>query len=386
MRVHLFVLLAFQVLYGACAHAQNVSNRTPILRRGSNLVLVPTLVKTSSGEPVFGLTADDFILTDDGIEQKLTLEKDTDSQPLALVIVVQTGGAGGRRLDSYRRLGPLLDSMVGAVPHRVALVGFDSEPHIEAEFSPDLDDVARVIENLQPGDGGAAILDSLRFAVDLLRKQPTGYRRAILSLSETLDHGSQTKLEDALRAIDDTNTTIYGLGFSTTKADMQHDADQFNSDLTPAPTHGCLAKDQTNGSDTNPVQVPDGKGNNRAMQTFNCLTLLAPPLFLAKMATMAALDGIHRNVPECAARLTGGEYFKFENRRSLERGLITLSNQIPNSYALSFSPQVDSPGLHAIDVRLKERTGLHVSARRSYWADSFKAPDEVQLPEKSHFE
>jgi VWFA-related protein len=371
-------VLAFEVLCGACAHAQDVSDSTPVLRRDANLVLVPTLIKTSSGEPVFGLTANDFILTDDGIEQKISLEENTDSQPLALVIVVQTGGAGGRRLDSYRRLGPLLDSMVGAVPHRVAVVGFDSAPHIEAEFTPDLNNVAGVMANLQPGNGGAAILDSLGFAVDLLRKQPTSYRRTILSISETLDHGSQSKLQDALRAIGDTNTTIYSLGFSTTKADMKHDADEFNSDITPAPTHGCLAKDQSNGSVTHPVQVPDGKGNNRAMQTFDCLSLLAPPLLAAKMATMAALDGMHRNVPESVARLTGGEYFKFENTRSLERGLITLSNQIPNSYFLSFSPQADSPGLHAIDVRLKERTGLHVDARKSYWADSSKAPDQVQ--------
>ena len=375
MRFRLLVFLAFEILCGACTHAQEVSDSTRVLRRGANLVLVPTLIKTRSGAPVFGLTANDFILTDDGIEQKISLEENTDSQPLALVIVVQTGGAGGRRLDSYRRLGPLLDSMVGAVPHRVAVVGFDSEPHIEAEFTPDLNNVAGVMANLQPGDGGAAILDSLGFAVDLLRKQPTSYRRAILSISETLDHGSQSKLEDALRAIDDTNTTIYTLGFSTTKADMKQDADEFNSDLTPAPTHGCLAKDQSNGSDTHPVQVPDGKGNNRAMQTFDCLSLLAPPLFAAKMAAMAALDGMHRNVPESVARLTGGEYFKFENTRSLERGLITISNQIPNSYALSFSPQADSPGLHAIDVRLKDRTGLHVDARKSYWADSSRAPD-----------
>ncbi len=375
MRFHLLVFLALEVLCSACTHTQELSDSTRVLRRGANLVLVPTLIKTSRGEPVLGLTANDFILTDDGVEQKISLEENTDSQPLALVIVVQTGGAGGRRLDSYRRLGPLLDSMVGAVPHLVALVGFDSGPHIEADFTPDLNNVAGGMAKLQPGDGGAAILDSLVFAVDLLRKQPTSYRRAILSLSETLDHGSQSKLEDALRAIDDTNTTIYSLGFSTAKADMKHDAEEFNSDLTPAPSHGCLAKDQSNGSDTHPVQVPDGKGNNRAMQTFDCLSLLAPPLLAAKMAAMAALDGIHRNVPEGVARLTGGEYFKFENTRSLERGLITISNQIPNRYALSFSPQMDSPGLHAIDVRLKDRTGLHVDARRSYWADSFKIPD-----------
>jgi VWFA-related protein len=367
-------ILAVANLVSTFTHAQDLPDSTPLLRRGANLVMVPTLVKTAGGEPVFGLTADDFVVTDDGIEQKLSLQEGTDSQPLALVIVVQTGGAGGRRLDSYRRLGPLLDSIVGAVPHHVAVVGFDSAPHIETDFTSDLNHVADVMANLQPGDGEAAILDSLTFAVDLLRQQPVGYRRTILSISETLDHGSQGKLESALRAIDDTNTTSYSLGFSTTRADMKHEADEFNSDLTPAPQHGCFARDQSNGSVTHPVQVPDGKGNNREMQTFDCLSLLAPPLRAAKLATMAALDGMHRNVPKTVAQLTGGEYFRFENTRSLERGLVTMSNQVPNTYALIFSPQADRPGLHAIEVRLKDRPGLHIEARKSYWADSFNSP------------
>jgi hypothetical protein len=41
-------------------------------------------------------------------------------------------------------------------------------------------------------------------------------------------------------------------------------------------------------------------------------------------------------------------------------------------------PQADSPGLHAIDVRLKDRTGLHLDARKSYWAEGSKAPDLVR--------
>ncbi len=86
MKLRLLSCLTFQVLCGVWTQAQDSSDPTPVLRRGSNLVLVPTLVKTSSGKPVFGLTADSFILTDDGIEQKLTLEENTDSQPLALVI------------------------------------------------------------------------------------------------------------------------------------------------------------------------------------------------------------------------------------------------------------------------------------------------------------
>ena len=54
----------------------------------SNLVLVPALVKTKSGNLVFELTADDFILTDNGVPQPLQLEPDTDSQPVALTIIV----------------------------------------------------------------------------------------------------------------------------------------------------------------------------------------------------------------------------------------------------------------------------------------------------------
>ena len=152
MYFRLLLFLVFEVLCTACGQAQDVSDSTPVLRRGSNLVLVPTLVKTGNGEPVFGLTADDFILTDDGVEQNIALEEDTDRQPLALVIVVQIGGAGGRRLDSYRKLGPLLDPLASAVPHRVAVIGFDSEPHIEADFTPELNNVAEVMDSFDRDD------------------------------------------------------------------------------------------------------------------------------------------------------------------------------------------------------------------------------------------
>jgi len=134
IKVGLCVLLVFRIFSGAYAHAQEAPGSTPLLHRNANIVLVPTLVKTSSGEPIFGLNVNDFILTEDGIEQRISLEENFDSQPLALVIVVRTGGAGRRRLDTYRELGPLLDSLVGAVPHRVAVVGFEGT---EAEAHAD---------------------------------------------------------------------------------------------------------------------------------------------------------------------------------------------------------------------------------------------------------
>jgi len=196
----------------------------------SNLVLVPAMVKTKGGDVVFTLTADDFIVTDDGIPQQLRLEDDTDSQPLALVIVVEVGGSGARHLDDYQHLGAILDAVVGAVPHRVAVVGFDSTPKLLQRFSTNVDVTARTLHDLDEGDQHAAILDGVGFAVDLLRKQPSTYRRAILLISETIDNGSHLRLDQALRAISDTNTAIYSIGFSSSRSEIGHEASKFSSD------------------------------------------------------------------------------------------------------------------------------------------------------------
>ena len=333
---------------------------SPTFTAQSSLVLVPAMVRTKTGELVYTLTANDFTLADDGVEQKVTLEENTDSEPLALIIAIETGGAGVGQLDKYGALATALDAIVGGVPHRIAVVSFDSGPRLLRNFTPDLDVVGDSIHGLRPGNHGAAILDALVFSVDLLRNQPPKYRRAILLISETIDHGSRVKLDEALRAISDTNTAIYSLGFSSSKSEIKHETSQLNSNV-PGPPGGCMSKD--------PNADPDSS-NSRLAQTWECLSLLAPPLRAAKIAALLGMNGVRRNVPESVAHLTGGEYFRFSNTRNLEKSLLTISNHIPNRYVLSFQPRSPHPGLHSIKLRLKEHPNLVVTARRSYWVDS----------------
>jgi hypothetical protein len=173
------------LLSGAAASAQSsdpapAGSQVTALSVRSNLVLVPALVKTNSGELVFALTADDFLLTNNGVAQTLQLEPDTDQQPVALAIIVQTGGRGAAHLGDYRDLDAVLDAVVGNVPHRVAVVGFDSKPRLVQDFTTDTDVAIRAIGNLQEGGPGAAILDALNFGINLLRQQPQSYRRTVL--------------------------------------------------------------------------------------------------------------------------------------------------------------------------------------------------------------
>jgi len=365
--VALFLSISCARSYNAQTSQQSSTNQpTQAIIVRSNLVLVPALVKNKSGETVFSLTADDFILTDDGVPQPVQLESDNDSQPLALAVIVQTGGLGALHLHDYGHLGTVLDAVIGDVPHRVAVIGFDTAPRLELDFTTQTDAAAEKIATLHGGAGGAAILDALKFGINLLRKQPPEYRRAALLFSETADSGSQTSLEDAVRAVDNTNTAIYSFAFPTTKTAVVHEASKLPREGgspysdKPYPPGGCMSKE--------PNADPDAHGK-RSLQALDCASDLLPPLRVARMAFLAARDGFKRNVPESVAQLTGGEYFAFNDVATLTRRLISISNDVPNYYVLSFRPQSPHPGFHALQLRLKNRPGLKLRARKAYWVD-----------------
>lgn len=342
------------------------------LRVRSNLVLVPALVKDKHGETVFSLKAEDFRLTDNGVAQELRMEPDIDAQPLALVAIVETGGQGATHLGDYRGLGAVLDAVIGDVPHRVGVIGFDSAPRLERDFTPDTDEAAKTIATLHAGDQGAAILEALKFGIELLSRQPAEYRRAIVLFSETADNGSRTTIDEAVRAVDDTNTEIYSFAFSSTKAAVGHEASKLPPLPAPLPQPSGTPYSEVPygpGGCMQPGTDPDAHGK-RDVQALDCASDLLPPLRLARMAFLAAREGVKRNVPETVARLTGGEYFTFKNAKTLAQQLLVVSNDVPNYYVLSFRPQSPQPGFHALELKLKDQPKLRVWARKAYWVDA----------------
>ncbi len=407
-------------ILSAFTYAQTSATPEPTLTTRSTLVVVPALVRNKAGSLVFTLSADDFILTDDGIPQKLSLLLDTDNEPLALVVLIEAGAATriagwhpASRSSSNRfdALPVMVEAIAGNVPHEVAVVGFDSRPELLHNFTSNMNTVADEIADFSKedtGDHGAAILDSIGFAVDLLRKQPTQYRRAILLLSETNDRGSKLPLADTLRAITGTNTAIYSVAFSTGYAEASHygskhlptkrapSNDPNQAAIPPANAAvdssiaGAILRGLTTGialenPDPNPPGGCMGKDptaeeqSSKPSQAYDCAGQLLPPLALARMAAIAATDGLHRNIPETVAKLTGGEYFKFNDVRSLERDLATISNHVPNRYILSFQPQSPRPGPHAITLQLKNYPDLKITSRTSYWADTKAGPATQSL-------
>ena len=297
------------------------------LRARTSLVLVPTLVESTGKEPVFNLAAKDFLVKDNGVEQKIHLDADTDRAPMSIVVLLQVGGSAVREFQKYEGLPAMVQALAGNTQHHTAVVAFDSQPRMLQDFTGDPDAVQQAIYSIQPGDDGAAILDSVWYAVDMLNDEPQQNQRVILLLSETRDHGSRTPVKEVIRKVGRSDVIVYSLAFSPGRGDL------FDF------SHAGDSAD-----------------------------LLAP--------LRLAVNAMRKNAAAAIPRMTGGQYLRFNRARQLDSEIGMLANQVHNRYILSFQPSDATPGLHVLNVALRQPMPVRVLARTSYWAASQPAGAE----------
>lgn len=289
-------------------------------------MLVPALVKDAEGKIAYGLTAKDFIVEDNGVTQGVRLDESVETEPVSLVIALQTGRRAPREFSRVAGIGAMLDPLLAQPSAKAALLEFDSEVHLTRNFTGSRDTIEHDLENLQGGDGGAVILDAVQSAVQLLNSTPVGHRRVLLLISETRDQGSKVaKLDDVVTAIGEANIAIYALTFSPSIS-----------------------------------QVLDTERGKNRDELGGGADLLAP-IFMARQA-------LRKNTPKAMAEMTGGEYELFTSRKSFENLMVAFTNHVHGRYELSFQPKDPAPGLHQIRVRLANPGNKTVLARNSYWA------------------
>jgi VWFA-related protein len=297
----------------------------PTLRVTANEVLVPTLVEKSGGGVVYGLKARDFVLEDNGVPQKIRVQEEMDTAPVALVVAVEQGGVSVLEFDKLAKLGPLLDLFLSDGRGQAALVGFDSRPRLIRDFTHSSEQVNQALKHLDPGDGGDAILDTVSYAVDLLQTQPKEYRRVLLLISEERDHGSKhTKPAQLIEKIGGSDVLVLSVSFSPVKAELLHDM-----------------KDS---------------GDDRTMSMISTLFMV--------------VQAFKKNVSKEVAHMSGGEYATFTGEKGFEKRVVASAQRARNRYLITFSPTDPTPGLHSIKVRLAENYGARVVARANYWREA----------------
>lgn len=298
----------------------------PTFHSESSTVLVPTLVRDASGHAVYGLQAKDFILEDNGIAQAVHLDDEERPEPLSIIVAIQTGGSARHEFPKIQGLKSMLGPILEEPQTQVAIVEFDSQIQLAQDFTGDADRIGQVLDKIESGDGGAAILDTVKYSVNRLNQLPDGRQRVLLLVSETRDHGSRwANSDDLVTLIGNSNTAVYALAFSPALSKLLDTH------------HGDDPADWQSGPD-----------------------LLA----LADLARQA----MRENAAKAIASQTGGEYRVFESRARFETHVLDFTNHLHSRYLLSFGPKNPQPGLHRIQVRLAQAADRTVLARSSYWA------------------
>ena len=306
------------------------------LQTGTSLVLVPATVDIK-GQLVYELTHDQFTLTDDGVARPFRLEAQPEGIGLSLVVLVQCSRSAVAEYGKIEQLPTMVESLVGAAPHEVALVRYGSHPELVQPFTRKMEKVAASMSGMGPcDDGNAATMDALSYAASILENRDSRNRRAILLISETRDHGSKVKEPEVIAELGRNNIVVDAFAFSP-----------YRDDLGSEVKHG---------------------GGSIGGTAINLL--------------LAAVQALRQNVPKTVARLTGGDYDNFATRRGFEDGVNRLTNRIHNYYLLSFTaPGGAEAGLHEIKVTIPEYPNAKIRARRNYWVGPAPGSEPLPAPE-----
>ncbi len=320
----------------------------------SDLVFLPTRVQDKKGDTIYGLTAEQFIVEDNGMRKAVNVDEDPESTGLSLVVVVQCSRSAERELKKLKGLNTMIEAITGAAPHEVAVVTYGRDHFLLGDFSRSSVETQIALTKLRDCSSRFnATVDTVQFAIEMLNRLKSHYRRAILLVSETRDHGSKAPLNEVVAQLGITDTVIYSVAFSPGRnevlEDLRHAGDAYKTEPPKKPV------------DKKPPPLEDDVPGMTNVER--------PPLFVWPEEFVLMANALKRNAASELAALSGGKYANFTTQKGFEAELQRVSNEIHNYYLLSFKASAESAGgLHRLKVRVAGYPDATIQTRKSYWA------------------
>ena len=267
-------------------------------------------VVTRDGQPVLGLTADDFVLRDEGTPIPVELVGAA-SLPLVAVLAFDASRSiAGAKLWALQVAGAAF--LEGLLPaDQASLVTFNEEVTWVVPPTADKEQVARALASLQPR-GGTALFDGV-YAATALPASPA--RILVVVFSDGEDNVSWLDEGQVAGALSRSNALVHVVG------------------LVPLPeTH------------TKSALEDDDRVIARGM------------------------DDRHVKVLGRLAGATGGRFWSASSAQALRTTFAEIAESMRYRYVLRFEPPADLPsGWRRLEVKLRRGPGT-VQARPGYWA------------------
>ena len=277
-----------------------------------NEVPVFATVHDSDGRVVKNLTRDDFVLREDGVEQKIDYFSQESDLPLTIGLLVDTSRSQTGVLEEERRASyKFLDQVMRQGKDQAFVVHFDIQVETLQEPTSSRDDLESALERLKiPERDSTLVFSAIKESSEDWMRQYMG-RKAFILLSDGVAYKEPTSITTAIEFAQRADTIIYPIRYAD-----------------PVPL-------------TRPVIG----------------AILA-------IASEHGKQGLHR-----MARETGGAYNEVTNSQSLEQIYAQIEEALRNQYDIGYTPgRAESDGkYHKIKLTTKNRR-LIVNARAGYYA------------------
>jgi VWFA-related protein len=349
------------------------SQQQPKISVEVKVVTVLATVRDKHGEIVSNLGKDDFTLEEDGHAQPITyFTRDTDLA-LTLGLLVDTSESQRRVLDQERAASQsFLDDLLRD-KDQAFVIHFDREVELLQDVTSSQEKIGKALQLLEasrpqfsqtngnggggnggggnagggnggggnggygggrqgrggPGQGqrfggaGTLLYDAVFLASDEVMKKQKG-RKALVILSDGVDHGSKETLEEAIMTAQRADTVVYSILF----ADEQQNQSPFSFG---GPGFGRRGG---GGRRFPQEERPDGK-----------------------------------KILERLSKETGGRLFEVSKKQPIGDIYRTIAEELRNQYSIGYTPAADiAPGYHKIHLATKQKE-MTVQSRDGYYAD-----------------
>jgi Ca-activated chloride channel family protein len=283
------------------------------------LVNVVATVTDTRGRLIPNLTAEDFVLEEDGKPQRITHFSQDQNVPVSVGILLDTSASMDRKIrtavDAVDRFSRRIHQ-----DDEIFLITFSGRPELRQDFTDDREKFSQALRHLN-ATGGTALYDAVTEGLSKIRSGRHS-KRALLIITDGQDTASVAKLDDVLLSIRESELLVYPVGISP---------------LTYAQAPGRVAA------------------------------------FLSRIsAGQARRDEVDLNVLHAFAENSGGRAFMLAESwisrgSQIERVLDTVADELRSQYTLGFYPSRPDDGRYH-SLRVRTRSGDTVRSRRGYVA------------------
>lgn len=322
-------------------------------------------VRDKHGKLIPGLAKDDFVLEQDGHAQTIKYFAHETDLPLTLGLLVDTSGSQRRVLDQERAASrTFVDHVLREDRDKAFLIHFDHEVELLQDLTPSRQKLEAALEQVgapqfsqtsssgsnggsgsgDPGSGsghgrggrgggGTLLYDAIYLASDELMKKQHG-RKAIIVLSDGVDHGSKESLQEAIESAERADTLVYSILF----ADKEGYGNNGGGFGGPRMGGGGMG----------------GGGMGRGGGGYPRRTEEPRP------------DG--KKILEQISRETGGRFFEVTKKQTIDDIYTAINEELRNQYSLGYTPEKDDAGsgYHKIQLTTKQKE-LIVQTRDGYF-------------------